>query len=83
MLPGVTTRLHKLAGTQEEYYILHGTGEMYIDGQVIGMVQQGDLVIIPADASQQIRNAGDNDLIFICICTPAFDEKNYHAISQA
>lgn len=80
VLPGVTTRLHKLSDTQEEYYILHGTGEISIDGHVIGFVQQGDLVIIPPDVSQQIRNTGNEDLTFLCICTPAFDEKNYHAI---
>jgi mannose-6-phosphate isomerase-like protein (cupin superfamily) len=75
--PGVTTVLHWVNNTEEKYYILSGSGEMEIDGKIIGIVQAGDLVLIPKNVTQRIKNIGAEDLIFICICTPRFEAKNY------
>jgi oxalate decarboxylase/phosphoglucose isomerase-like protein (cupin superfamily) len=36
--PGVCTANHLLKSTAEWYYILSGTGDMYIDNQLIGPV---------------------------------------------
>jgi oxalate decarboxylase/phosphoglucose isomerase-like protein (cupin superfamily) len=33
-------------------------------------VETGDLVFIPAGASQRITSSGDVDLVFYCLCTP-------------
>jgi mannose-6-phosphate isomerase-like protein (cupin superfamily) len=41
-------------------------------------VAEGDIVIIPAGTSQKITNIGKNDLLFYCICTPAFRQDRYH-----
>ena len=76
--PGVTTVLHWLKDTEEKYFILSGSGEVEIDGKVNGTVQGGDLVIIPENSTQRIKNIGADDLIFICICTPRFETKNYN-----
>lgn len=76
--PGVTTVLHWLKDTEEKYFILSGSGEMEIDGKVAGTVVPGDLVIIPKNTDQRIKNTGTDDLIFICICTPRFEAKNYN-----
>ena len=75
--PGVTTVLHKLKETDEKYFILSGSGEMEIDKKIIGVVQTGDLVVIPKNSFQRIRNIGVDDLVFICICTPRFEINNY------
>ena len=40
-------------------------------------VGPGDIVLIPAGTPQRIRNPGDEDLVFYCICTPRFDESDY------
>lgn len=77
VLPGVTTELHWLKDTEEKYFILSGNGEMEVDGKIVEMVQGNDLVIIPANTTQRIKNIGKDDLIFLCICTPKFDIRNY------
>ena len=77
--PGVTTTVHTLSDTDEVYYILSGTGEVEIGGQVIGTVNERDLVFIPGNTSQRIRNPGQVDLVFLCICAPRFDPANYSA----
>jgi mannose-6-phosphate isomerase-like protein (cupin superfamily) len=35
------------------------------------------VVHIPAGVPQQIRNTGDDDLVFLCICTPQFQMDSY------
>lgn len=75
--PGVITVLHSLKETEEKYYILNGIGEMEVDGKFIGEVQSGDMVLIPKNSTQRIKNVGVDDLIFLCICTPRFEFKNY------
>lgn len=69
--PGVTTQLHSLTGTTEVYIIRKGCGLAEIDG-VEQLLQVGDQAIIPAGAAQRIRNDGDTDLEFYCLCTPRF-----------
>jgi mannose-6-phosphate isomerase-like protein (cupin superfamily) len=54
-----------------------GMGEVEIDGQAPAAVAAMDVVTIPAGASQRIRNTGDSDLIFLCICTPRFEGEKY------
>ncbi len=79
--PGVTTVLHRLLNTDEKYYILSGEGKMEVGGVEAGLVQQGDVVIIPKNISQRITNTSTtSDLIFLCICTPRFEFKNYVAV---
>lgn len=75
--PGVTTMWHRLRGTIEVYYILEGTGEMEISGRSAGIVRPNDLVFIPADADQRIRNISEKDLVFLCICSPRFQPDQY------
>lgn len=75
--PGVTTVLHSVSDTDEVYYILSGSGEMEIGGRIVGMVTERDLVFIPRNTSQRIKNLTDKDLVFLCICAPRFDTGNY------
>ncbi len=76
--PGVTTKSHHLEGTQEIYIITQGNGKVYIGGLEPTEVAEGDVVVIPAGVSQRISNVGRSDLIFYCICTPAFTQDCYH-----
>ncbi len=78
--PGVTTRLHRLAGIVERYLILSGTGYMEIEGLTPQTVQSGDLVYIPAGQGQRITNPGETDLVFLAICTPRFVPDAYQDI---
>ena len=78
--PGVTTANHLLHGTAEWYYILQGQGEMMLNNSQAGTVGPGDVVHIPAGTPQCIRNTGQEDLIFLCICTPGFSSDAYEAV---
>jgi mannose-6-phosphate isomerase-like protein (cupin superfamily) len=76
--PGVTTKAHHLEGVQEIYLIAKGKGKVQIGGLEPADVTEGDMVIIPQGTSQKITNIGQTDLIFYCICTPAFTQDCYH-----
>lgn len=75
--PGVTTSWHLLKGTSEIYYILEGTGHVEVGDNLIQSVTAGDSVCIPADTRQRITNTGTVDLLFLCVCKPAFDPACY------
>lgn len=80
--PGITTALHRLKNTSEKYFILSGSGEVEIEGIYSGNVNSGDLVLIPENSTQRIKNTGTEDLIFLCICTPRFEMKNYEEVKE-
>ncbi|NCC27617.1 MAG: cupin domain-containing protein [Gammaproteobacteria bacterium] len=75
--PGVTTRLHRLAGIAERYLILAGSGRVELEAIAPRVVGPGDLVYIPADQGQRIANTGEADLVFLAICTPRFVPEAY------
>jgi mannose-6-phosphate isomerase-like protein (cupin superfamily) len=74
--PGVTTRLHALAGIAERYVIVRGTGEVEVGG-ARAPVRAGDRVLIPPGVAQRIRNTGADELEFHCVCTPRFRPDAY------
>lgn len=76
VLPGVTTRLHSLTGTKEIYYILEGTGLVTVGNESANLAS-GDSIVIQPGEPQLIKNTGDEDLIFLCICHPRFQFENY------
>lgn len=75
--PGVTTAWHRVRGTAERYVILEGTGEVELEGRRPESVGPGDVVLIPPGHGQRITNSGDEDLVFLALCTPRFREANY------
>jgi len=77
--PGVTTELHKLS-VNEWYIILAGEGQMEVGDRPAYAVAKGDVVEIPAEASQRIHNSGDTDLLFQCVCLPRFTPDCYTSL---
>jgi mannose-6-phosphate isomerase-like protein (cupin superfamily) len=78
--PGVTTRWHRLKGTVERYYIIHGRGHVEVGDVRAQEVNAGDVVLIPPMCRQRITNIGSEDLIFLAICTPRFSSEAYEEI---
>lgn len=78
--PGVTTKRHRVMGTDERYIILQGLGLMNAGVSEPRRVAPGDTVRIPAGVEQSIANLGDQDLIFLCVCTPRFEWRNYQTL---
>ena len=75
--PGVSTTWHRLEGIVERYIIVRGKGRVEVGDLPPTIVSEGDVVRIPADVRQRITNVGDEDLVFLCICTPRFDQSAY------
>jgi mannose-6-phosphate isomerase-like protein (cupin superfamily) len=75
--PGVTTAAHHLKGIEEIYIITKGTGIIDIKNLEPTEVTVGDVIVIPEGTSQRIKNVGDCDLVFYCICTPRFTQEQY------
>ncbi|MBN1102135.1 MAG: cupin domain-containing protein [Deltaproteobacteria bacterium] len=75
--PGVTTAWHRLRGISERYIIISGAGRVDIAGLPPTKVNPGDVVLIPPETNQRIRNTGERDLVFYCVCSPRFRSENY------
>lgn len=81
--PGVTTRWHRLTGTAERYVILSGSGVVEVGDLAPAAVGPGDVVVIPPLARQRIANRGEDDLVFLAICSPRFLPENYEDLEEA
>lgn len=79
---GVTTRWHRLRGISERYVILDGEGLVEIGELSPQEIKNGDVVLIPPETRQRIKNIGTNDLVFLAICTPRFHQGAYEDIAD-
>jgi mannose-6-phosphate isomerase-like protein (cupin superfamily) len=61
----------------EIYYILNGSGNMYIDDEK-RVVGKNDTVFIPPHAVQCIENTGRESLEFLCIVSPPWQQDKEH-----
>ena len=82
VVPGITTRWHRLVGTTERYVIIEGRGRVEVGNLPPREVAAGDVVIIPALCRQRITNIGKQDLTFLAICTPRFQQNNYEDVEK-
>ncbi|KAF6247325.1 cupin domain-containing protein [Nitrosopumilus sp. b3] len=67
---GKRSRLHKLKSS-EIYYILEGNAILTVDEEELNL-QKDDSVYIAPNSKQFIKNAGSEDLRFLCIVEPAW-----------
>lgn len=77
VLPGVTTRWHRLRDIDERYVILEGTGVVEIGNLPKQRVAVSDVVLIPRGCLQRIACVGPEHLVFLAICTPRFRPEAY------
>lgn len=73
--PGGSTTEHIHRESEEIYYILAGTGEMRILDEK-AQVGVGDAIVLLPGTRHQIVNTGDEDLVFLCICVPAYTHED-------
>ena len=69
--PGNASLSHRIKTSSEIYYILKGSGRMYVDEESED-VGPGDTIYVPPNAIQYIENTGDADLVFLCIVYPSW-----------
>ena len=77
--PGATTELHSL-DVDERYLVIEGSGIARVGPLKAEEVGPGDVVVIPARTPQQVTNAGDDDLVFYCVCSPRFRPEGYRSL---
>jgi mannose-6-phosphate isomerase-like protein (cupin superfamily) len=80
--PGVTTRWHVLQGIVERYVIVAGQALVEVGNVPAETVGPGAVVLIPAGCRQRITNTGENDLLFLAICSPRFQQHCYQDIEH-
>lgn len=80
--PGEVTRWHALDGITERYVILSGRGRVELGEEIPEMVGPGDVVVIAPGLAQRIRNVGEEDLVFLALCTPRFRPASYRDVER-
>jgi mannose-6-phosphate isomerase-like protein (cupin superfamily) len=69
---GATSLAHIIAERSELYIIQEGEGKAFV-GDETATVKAGDVVLIPANVRQYIKNVGTTPLRFWCVVAPAWD----------
>ena len=69
--PGNASLSHRIKTSSEIYYILKGSGRMFVDEEYED-VGPGDTIYVPPNAIQYVKNTGDADLVFLCIVYPSW-----------
>lgn len=80
---GQTTRWHRLQGITERYLILSGRGRVEIEGLAPAEIGAGAVVVIPPGYAQRIACLGDEELVFLAMCTPRFEAQAYVDVEDA
>ncbi|MEY4642181.1 MAG: hypothetical protein RLZZ227_2175 [Pseudomonadota bacterium] len=80
--PGMTTRWHRLHGIVERYVVLSGKGRVELGELPAQDLLAGSVVLIPAECRQRITNIGDEDLVFLAICSPRFRPQAYEDLGS-
>lgn len=70
--PGKASLPHQLVSS-ESYYILQGKGKMHIEDTSFE-VEKDSVFLVPPNALQYIENIGEEDLVFLCIVEPFWQE---------
>ncbi|MFT5369312.1 MAG: quercetin dioxygenase-like cupin family protein [Candidatus Latescibacterota bacterium] len=73
MPPGQAHKFHRHPAMEEIIYVISGTAEQWVDQekQILG---PGESAHIPTDMIHGTYNAGDTNLIFLAILSPAIFE---------
>ncbi|MCG6874254.1 MAG: cupin domain-containing protein [Betaproteobacteria bacterium] len=69
--PGASTLLHRHRATEEIYYFTHGAGLMTLGTERFA-VRAGDTVCIPPGTPHRLENTGEEALVLLCACAPAY-----------
>lgn len=73
--------LHRLRSA-EVYYILEGKGKIHLEEEEYN-VKKDDAVFVKPNTAQFIENVGVQDLIFLCVVDPAWQQEDEQIIEEA
>jgi mannose-6-phosphate isomerase-like protein (cupin superfamily) len=73
--PGKSSLRHYHPSADESYCVARGEGRIEIDDES-AILSSGDAVIIPAGRAHKIYSVGNDDLVFLVVCVPAWEPSN-------
>lgn len=73
--PGQSTESHHHPLAEEVYYVLSGRGRMQIEDES-KEIGEGDGIVILPGKCHHVWNIGDEDLVFLCCCAPAYTHED-------
>jgi mannose-6-phosphate isomerase-like protein (cupin superfamily) len=73
--PGTATIAHYHRTSEELYFFTAGTGRLRI-GDEEREVRPGDCAVIPPGTEHQLTNPGDEPLVLLCCCAPAYSHED-------
>lgn len=75
LYPGRHTEAHRHPRAEEIYYVLQGHGRMRVEA-VTRDIARGDAILLRPGALHQTWNTGEEPLVFLCICAPAYEHED-------
>lgn len=75
LAPGAATTEHYHPLAEEIYFISQGRARMRVEGRESSM-GPGDSVAIPNGHKHKIWNTGEEPLVFLCCCAPAYSHED-------
>lgn len=73
--PGKASRKHYHPVAEESYYILSGIARLAINDDT-ATLGPGDSIVLLSNQVHQISNAGEDDLVLLAVCVPAWMPDN-------
>jgi mannose-6-phosphate isomerase-like protein (cupin superfamily) len=73
--PGKSSALHMQPEAEESYLVTAGRAEIRV-GEETFSLHEGTAVLIPSQAPRKIANSGDDDLVYVAVCVPAWEPTN-------
>ncbi len=80
--PGGTAMPHYHKNTEETYMILSGLATLQIQGEQL-VIAAGETVLIEPGETHQIKNNGEENLVFIAVCVPAWQPDDSFEVQPA
>ena len=71
LLPGETVGWHTTGANEESLVILHGRGEVMIEGQVSIPFTAPIMVYVPSATRHNVKNTGMEPLEYVYVVAPA------------
>ena len=79
--PGGSTLLHRHLRTEEIYHFTRGSGWMILGRERLA-VRAGDTVCIPPGVAHRLENTGDEPLVLLCACSPAYSHDDTELLTK-
>jgi len=73
--PGGATEAHYHRLSEEIYFFTAGSGRMKL-GDEESEVEAGDCVVIPPGTEHKLWNTGEEPLVLLCCCAPAYSHED-------